>query len=215
MGEGPFIGCGDWDKWYDGDYTIFNNIWGGDSAGDQCIVINSFDNWSITAEHPETSGVKSYPNTSIDVNKSASSLGNFTSSFNVSVPSSGSYAATYDIWANGHAYEIMIWMSYRGEVGPIARAWNDDGVPIAEDTNVSLGGHTFDVYKGNIGFTVISFLRTSNTNSATIDIGDIVDYIRSKGWFGDVMFDEAQFGFEITSAPGGLDFTVNSYSISF
>ncbi|MBN2440542.1 MAG: hypothetical protein JXJ04_04335 [Spirochaetales bacterium] len=213
MGEGPWTACGEWDNWENGDYILYNNIWGGDAAGTQCIWANSYSNWGVTADHPNTGGVKSYPNSSKDINRTVSSIGSLRSSFNVTVPSSGSYATTYDIWANSHQYEIMIWMNYTGAVGPIAKAWNDDGDPIPEATNQSVGGHTWNVYKGNIGFTVISFVRTSNTNSGTVDIKAILTFIQNQGWFGDVTIQEAQFGFEITSSAGGLDFTCNSYSI--
>jgi hypothetical protein len=213
MGEGPWVACGQWDNWEIGDYIIYNNIWGGDEAGEQCIWAVDHSNWGVTADHPNTSGVKSYPNASKDINTAADSIGSLSSSFNVTVPGAGSYATTYDIWANSHAYEIMIWMNYHGEVGPIAGAWDDDGTPIPEATNQSVGGHTFNVYKGNIGFDVISFVRTSNTNSGTVNVAAIIDYIQAQGWFGNVTIEEAQFGFEITSSAGGLDFTVNSYSI--
>jgi len=213
MGEGPWTACGQWDSYEIDGFTIYNNIWG-DGAGTQCIWVESPGNWGVTADHPNTSGVKSYPNVSYNVDRNVSAIGSLSSSFNVSVPGSGSYATTYDIWCNSHAYEIMIWMNYTGAVGPIARAWNDDGDPIPEATNQSVGGHTFNVYKGNIGFDVISFVRTSNTNSGTVNIKSILDYIQSQGWFGDVLVEEAQFGFEITSSPGGMDFTCNSYSIN-
>lgn len=213
-GEGPWKACGQWDNWeLANGFTIYNNIWGGDAAGTQCIWAYDESNWGVTADHPNTSGVKSYPNASWDFNTPVNSISNITSSFNVTVPNAGSYATTYDIWANSHAYEIMIWMNHHGDVGPIAGAWNDDGTPVPEATNVSVGGHTFNVYKGNIGFDVISFVRTTNTNSGTVNIKQIINYIQNQGWFGNVTLQEAQFGFEITSSAGGLDFTVNDYSI--
>lgn len=212
MGEGPWVACGQWDKWTNGGYTLYNNIWG-DGAGSQCIRVESYSNWGVTADHPDTGGVKSYPNASKTINRALGTLSRLSSSFDVTVPDSGSYATTYDIWAGDHQYEIMIWVNYTGAVGPIAGSWSDEGDPVAEATGVSLGGHTWNVYKGNIGFTVISFLRTTGTNSGTINIKAIMDYIYDRGWFGDVVIGEAQFGFEITSAAGGLDFTCNSYSM--
>jgi hypothetical protein len=212
MGEGPWTACGEWDNWETGGFTIYNNIWG-DGAGPQCIWAESYSNWGVTADHPDTSGVKSYPNVSKEINASISSLGSLSSSFNVSVPGGGSYATTYDVWCDNDQYEIMIWVNKTGAVGPIARSWDDNGDPVAEDTNVSVGGHTWNVYKGNIGFTVISFLRTSNTSSGTVDIKALLNWIRDRGWFGDVRVGKAQFGFEITSSSGGMDFTCNSYSL--
>jgi hypothetical protein len=39
-------------------------------------------------------------------------------------------------------------------------------------------------------------------------------WIESRGWFGDVTLGSVQFGFEITSSSGGLNFTANNYSVS-
>jgi hypothetical protein len=211
MGEGPWVACGQWDEWENGGYTIYNNIWG-DGAGEQCIWAESYSNWGVTANHPNTGGVKSYPNASKEINRSVSGIGSLSSSFNVTVPGSGAYSTTYDIWADNNQYEIMVWVNKTGAVGPIAGAWDDSGTPIPESTNTSVGGHTWNVYKGNIGFTVISFVRTSNTSSGTVNIKALLDYIRNQGWFGDVTVGKVQFGFEITSSSGGLDFTCNSYS---
>jgi hypothetical protein len=62
---------------------------------------------------------------------------------------------------------------------------------------------------------VFSFVRTGNTNSGTVDVLAVLNWIRARGWFGDVTLGEVQFGFEITSSSGGMDFASNSYSVSF
>jgi hypothetical protein len=87
-------------------------------------------------------------------------------------------------------------------------------------TNVSVGGHTWNVFRGNNGSNnVYSFLRTSNTSSATVDVKAIQTWIKNKGWFGNITLGNVQFGFEITSSygtnGGGLNFTCNSYSVSY
>lgn len=107
-----------WGTWTSGAYTLYNNIWGG-GAGPQTLWVNSAGNWGVWADHPNTGGVKSYPNASITVNKRLSALGATTSSFNVTVPNSGSYATAYDIWADGHTYEIMLWMNRTGALDPL------------------------------------------------------------------------------------------------
>ncbi len=198
-----------WGQRQFGDYMMYNNIWGATSG--QTIFVNSASNWGITANFPETSGVKSYPNASLDMNgKNISNVGTCTSSFNVSLPSSGSWSATYDIWVPS---EIMIWMSKNGQVGPIASAWDGNGNPIAEATNVNVGGHTFNVYRG--GSNVISFVRTTNTSSGSVDILAIMNWAVSRGWISNTSnLGSFQFGYEVTSAPGGLNFTTNSYSMS-
>ncbi len=190
-------------------FTMFNNAWGA-TSGTQMISAESASNWWVNANFPETSGVKSYPNASLDLTgKTISTLGSCTSSFNVTVPSTGSYETAYDIWVPS---EIMIWMNKNGAVGPIAASWNSDGTPVISAANVTVGGHTWDVYHG--GANVVSFVRQGNITSGSVDILALLNWTKSQGWIGDGPLGKFQFGFEDTSAPGGLTFTTNSYSIS-
>jgi len=195
------------DMEFDG-FNLNNNTWGA-TEGSQCIWADSYDDWGVHAEFPETSGVKSYPRVGKHLNTNISQLGGCTSSFNVSVPTSGSHETAYDIWVPS---EVMIWMNKYGAVGPIAEGWDDQGNPIPSATNVTVGGHTWDVYHG--GSNVVSFVRQGNTNSGTVGIGAILNWIKNQGWIGDGPVGSLEFGFEITSAPGGLDFTLNDYSLS-
>ncbi|MGW1751573.1 glycoside hydrolase family 12 protein [Streptomyces sp. NPDC002092] len=186
-------------------YTLYNDVWGS-GAGSQCIWANSGTNWGVWADHPNTGGIKSYPNATKAINKSITSLGSLSSSYNVSVPSSGAYETAYDIWDTNHRYEIMLWMNKTGAVGPLGTSQG----------NVTLGGHSWTVYKGNNGSNdVFSFVRSSNSSSGTVDILPILKWIKdTKGWFGNVTVGDVQFGFEITSSSGGLNFIVNSESVS-
>ena len=43
----------------------------------------------------------------------------------------------------------------------------------------------------------------------------MLNWIRSAGWFGNITVGNVQFGYEITSSSGGLNFTTNGYSVSF
>ena len=193
-----------WGTWSNGGYTVRNNVWGG-GAGPQSIWANSYSNWGVWANHPNTGGVKSYPHAGKAINKKISALGTLSSRFDVSRPGSGSYATAYDIWAGNNAYEIMLWMNKQGAVGAIG----------SKQTTVSVGGHTWDVYRGSNGANeVFSFLRTSNTNAGTVDLKAVMNWIRNRGWIGDATMGEVQFGFEITSSNGGLNFTTNSYSVT-
>lgn len=194
-----------WGTWTNGGYTLYNNIWGS-GAGTQTIWANSYSAWGVTANHPNTGGVKSYPNATRNVNRNLSAIRSLTSSFNVTVPSGGAYASAYDIWANNHAYEIMLWMNKTGPVGPLGSL----------QTTASVGGHTWQIYRGSNGSNeVFSFVRTSNTSSGTVDILAVLNWIRTSGWYGDVLVGDVQFGYEITSSAGGLNFTTNTFSVSY
>jgi hypothetical protein len=191
-------------SWSSGGYTLFNDVWGS-GAGPQTIWANSPSNWGVWANHPNTGGVKSYPNVSRTVGRNLSALRSVQSSFNVSVPGSGAYETAYDIWASNNAFEIMLWMNRTGPVGPIG----------SQVTNANVGGHSWAVFRGSNGSNqVFSFVRQGNTSASSVDVLAVLRWIRSQGWFGDVQLGQVQFGFEITSSNGGLNFVTNSYSVS-
>jgi hypothetical protein len=203
-------------NWSNGGYTVYNNVWGS-GAGSQSIWANSYSNWGVWANHPATGGIKSYPNSTKEVGLKLSALKSVTSSFNVTVPTNGAaFESAYDIWAGNNAYEIVLWMNSYGGVKPISYNWNSSGNPVPVYSNVSIGGHTWNVYKGNNSAThVFSLVRTGNTNSGNVDVLAIMNWIKTKGWYADVVLKRVQFGFEIMSSPAGLNFTTNGYSVSY
>jgi hypothetical protein len=212
--DAVWVASGQWDSWTNNGYTLNNDVWGS-GAGPQTIWARSGTNWGVVANHPRTSGVKSYPHTGKTINRTLSSLTSMNSSFNVSVPGVGDYSTAYDIWANNHAYEVMIWANQSGAVGPIAESYDSNGaVPSAR--NVSVGGHTWNVYRGSNGSNaVFSFIRTSGTNSATIDVLAVLRWLRTQGWWGDVTVGDAQFGFELTGTAGQSSFACTSFSLTY
>ncbi|MGI5367049.1 hypothetical protein C9J60_33380 [Streptomyces sp. A244] len=197
--------CDQWGQTNLNGYTLYNNIWGG-GAGSQCIWANSGTNWGVWANHPNTGGIKSYPNQTKAINKSITSLTSLTSSYNVSVPSSGAYNTSYDIWDTDHDYEIMLWVNKTGAVGPLGTSQG----------TVSLGGHSWNVFKGTNGANeVFSFIRTSNSSSGTVNILPILKWIKdTKKWMGNETIGDVQFGYEVTSSSGGLNFTTNNLTVS-
>lgn len=213
-----FNTCDQWGSWNTNGYTIYNNIWGS-GAGSQCLWAYSPSNWGVTADHPNTGGIKSYPNVDRDVNYTVNSMPNITASFNVSRPGWGSYNTAFDIWYNNYGYEIMLWMNWNGSMGPISYNYGCGGYPSSAcpiATNINVGGHTWNLYEGDNGSaTVYSFLRTSNTNSGTVNITQISQWLANNGYFsGNTNLHEIQFGFEISQSAGGADFTVNNYSVN-
>ncbi|MBN1173498.1 MAG: cellulose binding domain-containing protein [Micromonosporaceae bacterium] len=212
--DAAWVATGAWDSWTNNGYTIINDIWGS-GAGAQTIWARTGTNWGVVASHPSTSGVKSYPHNAKTLNRALSSVGSLTSTVNVTVPNSGAYATAYDIWANNNAYEVMIWMNQYGAVGPIAESYDANGtVPSA--ANISVGGHTWNVYKGSNGSNaVFSFIRTSNTTSGTVDVLAVLNWLRTNSWWGDVTVGEVQFGFELTSTSSNAGFTCTSCTINY
>lgn len=66
--------CGQWDSEVSGPYTVYNNLWGQDSAdsGEQCVTNNGLSadgtlSWSVDWTWVGApSSVKSYPNVVVD-----------------------------------------------------------------------------------------------------------------------------------------------------
>lgn len=195
-----------WASWNNGGYTLYNDVWGS-GAGPQTIWANSYSNWGVWSNQPNTGGIKSYPNVSKWVGRQINSLNSVTSGYNVSVPSSGAYESAYDIWDSSNSNEIMLWMNQTGPIGPIG----------SYVTTVGLGGYTWKVYKGwNGSNNVYSFLNTGRSTSGTVDILGVLRWLENnEHWIGDVTLGNVQFGWEITSSSGGENFMVDNYWVSY
>lgn len=194
-----------WASWNNNGYTLYNDVWGS-GAGPQTIWANSASNWGVWSNQPNTGGIKSYPNVTKWIGKPINSLGSVTSGYSVSVPSSGAYETAYDIWDSGNANEIMLWLNQTGPIGPIG----------SYVTTASVGGYTWKVYKGwNGANNVYSFLNTGRATSGTVNILDVMKWLEnSQHWIGNVTLGNVQFGWEITSSSGGMNFQVNNYWVS-
>lgn len=209
--------CEQWGQWTHGDATFYNDIWGS-GPGPQCIWATETNQFGMAAKHPATSGIKSYPNISYSPGKAISAINTYTSSFNFTVPNGGAWEVAYDIWVkNSVRIEIMLWLNRTGGVAPIATKYDGSGA-VPDVTNVSVGGHTWNVYYGSNGSNdVVSLLRSANTTSGTVDIKAILDWIiKNKGSFtSSWTLDQVQLGPEISSDGGDVQsFVVNAFSVS-
>jgi hypothetical protein len=193
-----------WGSWSNGGYTLYNDVWGS-NPGPQTIWANSWDNWGVWSDQPNTGGVKSYPDISRTINQPVSALSSITSSFNDSLPGAGAFESAYDIWADNNADEIMLWTYTRG-VGPLGTL----------QATASIGGSSWNVYRGSNGSNaVFSFVRNGNETSGTVDIKAVFSWLSSKGWLTNATLNTVDFGWEITSTNNtGENFAVNSYSLS-
>ncbi|MBV9024772.1 MAG: hypothetical protein JO362_13520, partial [Streptomycetaceae bacterium] len=138
------------------------------------------------------------------INRPLRSLHQVTSRFSVGVPNRGVYETAYDIWDTSMAYEVMLWMNVRGAFP----AGSYRGT-------VSVEGSTWRVYVGRVAsHSDISLVRTRGTTRANVDILAVVKWAQARGWFGGSL-GQIQFGWEIVSSPGGEEFTVNRYSVTY
>lgn len=208
-----------WGEWKTNGYTIRNDIWG-EGAGPQSVWANSESDWGVWSAHPNTGGIKSYPHAEKVINKNLSDIKTLTSNFNVTVPTNGVAMETaYDIWLNNNAYEVMLWMNSYGDVKPISYNYDSYGNAVPYYWGVPVGGHTWNVYRGNNGGNeVFSFVRVDgNISSGTVDLQEILNWIKDvPEWYGDVYLGQVQFGYEITSSynnGNGYNFKTNNFSV--
>jgi hypothetical protein len=202
-----------------GAYSWNNDVWGKHS-GPQTIWVNSVSDWGVTSDQPNFSGVKSYPHISYTVGKPIDSLTTLTSSVTATLPSGGAWESTYDIWDVNNQYEIMLWLNYTGtpdgcgNVKPISYNWTSAGCAIPV-TTVTVGGYTWNVFRGTNGSNqTFSFLLTQKSNSTNIDILAILKWLENNGWMGNVTMGEVQYGFEITSSKGGMNFQSGNFNVT-
>jgi hypothetical protein len=205
--------CDTWASVYDSaGYWIGNDFWN-NQGGTQCIWVNSHSDWGITSNQPLGDGnVKAYAHAGFDINKNISQFSSLTSSFSCSVPGSGNYNASYDIWVPS---EVMIWFVNQGNCNPIAGSYDASGRAIPDVTNLTLGGHTWNVYHG--GSNVITFMRTSNTTSGSVDILALLNWAKNtKGWIGDGNVKDVEFGWEVFNTNGQtMSFTCTGFNVAY
>jgi Glycosyl hydrolase family 12/Cellulose binding domain len=206
----------------DGRYVVQNNEWG-DNVG-QCIDVTSAG-FRVTAgahDKPTNGAPGAYPSifrgchynncsTGSGLPANVTTVGSLATTARITVPSTGSWNAAYDLWLDptprvdgqNTGAEIMVWINHLGPPQPV-------GSRVA---TVALDGATWDVWFGNIGWNVISYVRQQTTTSFDTTLRPFVDDALARGriqsgWF----LTSVQFGFE--PWVGGPGLAVDSFSVS-
>jgi hypothetical protein len=207
-----------------GMFSVANNVWGS-GPGPECVWATTSTLWGVTATHPQTGGVKSYPNIGYSPKKLISSINTYTSSFDITVPGNvGSWEAAYDIWVKAPTgntrIELMVWM-YTYQTGPISS--------VVATTKPQIGDYTWTVHYGSNGSNATISLvntnpstgKTANVTSGTIDVKGILDWLIANnttqyGQFDNTWtLDQVQWGFEISGDGGSTqEFVNNCFSVS-
>ena len=197
-----------------GRFEVQNDAWGASTP--QCTT--AFDTgFVVQAAHDKDSGPAAYPSIVWGCNhgnctkgtpfpRPVADLGDVRSSWAVSVPDSGRYNASYDIWLDPTARrdgdntgaELMIWLIRAGGIDPIG----------SKSGTAELGGATWDVYRGdNNGVPVISYVRQQPVRQV-IDL-PITDFVRDAGRQGVV-----QPGWFLTNLQAGFEPWVGGNGLS-
>jgi hypothetical protein len=197
-----------------GRFEVQNDAWGASTP--QCTT--AFDTgFTVQAAHDKDSGPAAYPSIVWGCNhgnctkgtpfpRPISDLGDVRSSWAVSVPDSGRFNASYDIWldptprrdGDNTGAELMIWLLRAGGIDPIGD----------KSGTATLAGTTWDVYRGdNNGVPVISYVRQQPVREV-IDL-PITDFVRDAGRQGVV-----QPGWFLTNLQAGFEPWVGGNGLS-
>jgi hypothetical protein len=208
-----------------GRYIVQNNNWGDNTQ--QCINVTG-TGFSVTqASHnkPLNGAPGAYPSvyagchygncssgSGLPLQASNSRFGTVQTSVSMSYPGAGTYNASYDLWfdptprTNGQntGAEVMIWLNRVGSIQPVG----------SRVGTVTLAGGTWEVWYGNSGWNVISYVRTSATTSLSFPVSTFYNDAVSRGyaqrsWY----LTSVQAGFEPWIGQVGLAVNNFSYSI--
>ncbi|MGW2155269.1 GH12 family glycosyl hydrolase domain-containing protein [Nonomuraea sp. NPDC001699] len=204
-------------------YIVMNNVWGADTA--QCVDVNQNGGFTVTrSEHDKaTNGAPAaYPaiyagchyaactsGSGLPVQAGSAGFGALRSAVAMTYPGSGTWDAAYDIWfdptprtdGQNTGAELMIWLNKRGSIQPVG----------SQVGTVTLAGGTWQVWYGNIGWNVVSYVRTSATPSLDFAVDTFYSDAVSRGyaqrsWY----LTSVQAGFE--PWVGGAGLAVDSFS---
>jgi hypothetical protein len=204
-----------------GRYVVQNNEWGANDG--QCISVSD-NGFAITAGNhnvPTNGAPAGYPSiyagchygncsSGSGLPLQVSAFGTLSSSVNYTT-AGGYWNASYDLWFDPNpnqsgqntGAELMIWGSHQGPPQPIG----------SKVGTASLAGANWDVWVGNIGWNVISYVRQQTTNSLNLNLAEFANDAVRRGqvqnsWY----LTSAQFGFE--PWQGGPGLAVNSFSFT-
>jgi hypothetical protein len=206
-----------------GAYIVQNNRWG--TSATQCLNVTS-TGFTVTKQEgtaPTNGAPTSYPSAYFGchygncttgfspIPASSSTFAGLRTTASLSYPSGGNWDAAYDIWFDPTARtdgqntgaEIMVWLNHSGPPQPI-------GSKVA---TVSLAGGTWDVWEGNVGWNVISYVRTTATSTASFAPSTFFDDAVARGYASRSWYlTSIQAGFEPWSGGAGL--AVNSFAVT-
>ncbi|HKS98658.1 MAG TPA: cellulose binding domain-containing protein [Rugosimonospora sp.] len=209
-----------------GRYVVQNNNWG--DTTQQCINVTSTGFSVASASHnkAQNGAPGAYPSvyagchyancstgSGLPMQTSNSQFGTIQTSVSMSYPGNGSvFDASYDIWfdptprTNGQntGAELMVWLNHTGSVQPVG----------SKVGTATIAGATWDVWFGNSGWNVISYVRQQTTNSVSFNVSSFWSDIVSRGYGQTAWYmTSVQAGFEPWVNGTGLAVTNFSYSL--
>jgi hypothetical protein len=207
----------------DGRYIVQNNRWG--TSAEQCITVTAggFTLSTSNANVPTNGAPASNPSIYwgchygnctpgfSPIQASSAAFAGVSTSVSMSYPGTGQWDAAYDIWfdptprttGQNTGAEVMVWLNHMGAPQPV-------GSRVA---TVTLAGGTWDVWFGNIGWNVISYVRTSGTGSLSFPVSTFFNDAVARGYASRSWYlTSIQAGFEPWT--GGTGLAVTAFSVT-
>ena len=201
-----------------GKYIVQNNVWGDSTT--QCINVTNTGFAVTSAVHnlPQNGAPGAYPSvyagchyancssgSGLPLPVSDSRFGTIATSVSMSYPNNGSvYDASYDIWFDPTARtdgqntgaELMVWLNHTGSVHAAG----------SQVGTVSIAGATWDVWFGNFGWNIVSYVRQSPVSSINFNVASFYRDMVNRGY--------AQNSWYITSVQAGFEPWVNGTGLA-
>ncbi|MEO3807414.1 cellulose binding domain-containing protein [Sphaerisporangium sp. B11E5] len=225
--------CNSGDSVTMGKYWINNNLWGQSSGtGRQCMWAGSTSGNTISWGTSWTwsnspSQVKSYvssvlgwhwgwkvPGSGLPVQVSANRNVNTTWNYALTLQGgTNTFNVAYDLWLHPNSTpntenpsdEVMIWTYRGGGASPVG----------SRQATVTIAGTTWELWRGNVGWEVFSFVRTGNATSVQLNLRDFLSVLVSRGWLSSSKYlTSVQAGTEVFVGQGRLDTTAYSVTVS-
>jgi hypothetical protein len=201
-----------------GKYIVQNNVWGDSTT--QCINVTNSGFAVTSAVHnlPQNGAPAAYPSvyagchygncssgSGLPMPVSDSRFGTVSTSVSMSYPNNGSvYDASYDVWFDPTARtdgqntgaELMVWLNHTGSVHAAG----------SQVGTVNIAGATWDVWYGNYGWNVVSYVRQSPTSSINFNVSSFYRDMVNRGY--------AQNSWYLTSVQAGFEPWVNGAGLA-
>jgi hypothetical protein len=200
-----------------GGYYFYDNMWNcgpqsgnhcGPESGYACANADGTTSFVVTSNQPAgNTAVLTYPamQTNFTGKPLLSSFKTITSSFSETSPGAGDYEVAWDLWFNGLANEVMVWVDNYKQTPA--------GKKVA--SAVMLGGYKWDVwYVASSGY--LAYIATSTITSGTVDLLAIFKHATTNGWLpANSVASQFAFGIEVCSTDGkDATWTVENYSLT-
>jgi cellulase/cellobiase CelA1 len=201
-----------------GKYIVQNNVWGDSTT--QCINVTNTGFAVTSAVHnlPQNGAPAAYPSvyagchygnctsgSGLPMPVSDSRFATVSTSVSMSYPNNGSvYDASYDVWFDPTARtdgqntgaELMVWLNRTGSVQPAG----------SRVGTANIAGANWDVWYGNYGWNVVSYVRQSSTSSINFNVSSFYRDMVNRGY--------AQNSWYLTSVQAGFEPWVNGTGLA-